>query len=369
MPRKTGTANLPLHGGRAPRWLFERMEQLAPAIVEAIVVDYGPSEVLARLSDPHWFQAFGCVLGFDWHSSGVTTTVCGALKSGLAGREADTGIYVAGGKGRASRNTPAELVDFGQRIGIDGERLAYTSRITAKVDSAAVQDGYQLYHHTFLLTQAGEWAVVQQGMRDGDGTARRYHWLGTGVTDFVCEPHAGIAAQTSEQLVLNLVARESGDARIATTQLAAERPAHVEREIASVLLDMPRRHWVDVRADVQPRNLHKVLLTTYEAQPRNFEELLMLPGVGAKSLRALALIGELVHGAVPSIRDPARFSFAHGGKDGYPFPVDRLSYDRSIDYLRTAVEKARISHSDRLHALRRVAALGTDTPSSNGARQ
>ena len=356
--RRTGTASLPLHGGRAPRWLFERMAQLAPAIVEAIVVDYGPSEVLKRLSDPYWFQAFGCVLGFDWHSSGVTTTVCGALKTGLAGREADTGIYVAGGKGGASRNTPAELIAFGSRLGLDGERLAYSSRITAKVDSAAVQDGYQLYHHTFLLTAQGEWAVVQQGMRDADGSARRYHWLGASVDDFVNEPHAGIAAARSEQTVLNLVATESAPSRDAATTLAAEKPARVEKEVADILsLDMPRRHWVDVRADVQPRNLHKVLLTTYEAQPQSFEQLLMLPGVGAKALRALTLIGDLVHGATPSTRDPARFSFAHGGKDGHPFPVDRLSYDRSIDYLRSALDRAKIGSSDRLAALRRLGEL------------
>ncbi len=360
MAKRTGTASLPLHGGRAPKWLFDRMAQLAPAIVEAIVVDYGPAEVLRRLSDPHWFQAFGCVLGFDWHSSGVTTTVCGALKEGLRGREADTGIYVAGGKGRTSRNTPAELVGFAEKLGLDGDRLAYTSRITAKVDSAAVQDGYQLYHHTFLLTSQGEWAVVQQGMRDADGSARRYHWLGSGVKDFVEEPHAGIAAAAPAQLVLDLTASDSAPSRTVATQLAQEAPARVETEVAKLLsLDMPRRHWVDVKADVQPRNLHKVLLTTYEAQPQDFESLLMLPGVGAKAIRALTLIGELVHGATPSTRDPARYSFAHGGKDGHPFPVDRQSYDRSIDWLRGALDRARLGHSDRLGALRRLDALAS----------
>jgi hypothetical protein len=360
MARRTGTSNLPLHTGRAPKWLFDRMTQLAPAIVEAIVVDYGPAEVLRRLSDPYWFQAFGCVLGFDWHSSGVTTTVTGAVKEGIRGLEKDLGFFAGGGKGAVSRNTPAELVAFGEKLGLDGDRLAYTSRITAKVDSAAVQDGYQLYHHTFLLTEHGEWAVVQQGMRDADGTARRYHWLGESVSDFVDEPHAGIAAAAPAQLVLDLTASDSAPSRSVATQLAQEAPARVEGEVARLLsLDMPRRHWVDVKADIQPRNLHKVLLTTYEAQPQDFESLLMLPGVGARALRALTLIGELVHGATPSTRDPARYSFAHGGKDGHPFPVDRRSYDRSIDWLRGALDRARIGHSDRLHALRRLDALAT----------
>src|SRR5690606_29088722 len=204
MSRRTGTADLPLHTGRAPAWLFDRMKQLAPAIVEAIVVDRGPHAVLERLSDSHWFQAFGCVLGFDWHSSGVTTTVCGALKEGLAGREADTGIHVAGGKGKTSRKTPDELVAIGARTGLGGDRLAYTSRMTAKVDSAAVQDGFGLYHHSFFVTTTGEWAVVQQGMRDGDGSARRYHWLGSRVDDFTNEPHAAVASDSSGGDVLNL---------------------------------------------------------------------------------------------------------------------------------------------------------------------
>jgi uncharacterized protein len=355
--RRTGTADLPLHGGKAPKWLFERMKQLAPAVVEAIVIEQGPAAVLERLSDPHWFQAFGCVLGFDWHSSGVTTTVCGALKEGLAGREADTGIWVAGGKGRTSLKTPQELLAIGARTGLDGGRLAYTSRMAAKVDSAAVQDGFDIYQHSFFVTTAGEWAVVQQGMRELDGSARRYHWLGSRVTDLVCEPHAAVASDAQQQTVLNLVAQESAPTRTASTNFAAEEPARTARELArAISLELPRRHWVDIEKDINPRHLKSVLLSTYEAAPQNFEALLAVKGVGPAALRALSLIAELLYGAPPSTRDPARFSFAHGGKDGFPFPVDRGTYDTSIDWLRTAVQRARIGEGDRVAALKRLAA-------------
>ena len=355
MSRRTGTADLPLHTGRAPAWLFDRMKQLAPAIVEAIVVDRGPAAVLERLSDPNWFQAFGCVLGFDWHSSGVTTTVCGALKEGLAGRESDTGIFVAGGKGKTSRKTPQELAAIGSRTGLDGNRLAYTSRMTAKVDSAAVQDGFDLYHHCFLVARTGEWAVVQQGMRDRDGSARRYHWLGSRITDLVNEPHAAVASESRGQAVLNLVASESAATRAASAQFAAEDPKVTAKEIArAITLELPRRHWVDIERDINPRHLQTVMLRTYEAAPADFERLLAVQGVGPAALRALSLISELLYGAPASTRDPARYSFAHGGKDGFPFPVDRASYDTSIDVMRSALDRARIGNMDRLHALRRL---------------
>lgn len=355
MSRRTGTASLPLHNGRAPAWLFERMRRLAPAIVEAIVIDRGPGVVLERLSDPHWFQAFGCVLGFDWHSSGVTTTVCGALKEGLAGREADTGIYVAGGKGKTSLKTPQELVAIGARTGLDGERLAYTSRTTAKVDSAAVQDGYALYHHSFFVTRDGEWAVVQQGMRDRDGTARRYHWLGSRATSLVEEPHAAIAAESRGDAVLNLVASESQRTREAAADFARREPDHVAKEIArAVSLELPRRHWIDIERDLNPRRLKSVLLGTYRREPADFEALLATPGVGPATLRALSLIAELLYGAPASTRDPARFSFAHGGKDGFPYPVDRDNYDRSIELLHDAVRRARIGRTERINAFRRL---------------
>jgi len=356
MPQRTGSATLPLHGGKAPRWLFDRMRQLAPAIAEVMILEHGRSVFLQRLSDPYWFQAFGCVLGFDWHSSGVTTTVCGALKEGLAPRSNDLGIFVAGGKGKVSRRTPSELMTFGEQLGMDGARLAYNSRMAAKVDSAAVQDGFGIYHHSFFLTSEGEWAVVQQGMRDNDGTARRYHWLGSQVTDFVNEPHAAIASDAQSQTVLNMVAGESSPARAASTEFARQEPRVIDREIARVItMALPSRHWVDIKRDVNPAHLRKVLVSTYEASPQNYEQLLAVPGVGPKAVRALALVADVVYGSPASMRDPARFSFAHGGKDGHPYPVNRAVYDHSVDWLREAVNKARIGHSDRLSALKRLA--------------
>ena len=361
MPTRTGSATLPLHGGRAPRWLFDRMSQLAPAIAEVIVLEHGRPEFLRRLSDPYWFQAFGCVLGFDWHSSGVTTTVCGALKDGLAKRGSELGIFVAGGKGKNSRRTPIELTEYGARSGVDGARLAYNSRMAAKVDSAAIQDGFGIYHHSFFVTTEGEWAVVQQGMRDHDGTARRYHWLGSHVRDFVNEPHTAIASDLSGETVLNMVATESSAARSVSTEFARLEPRVVDREIARVItMALPTRHWVDIKQDVNPAHLRKVLLSTYEANPQTYEQLLAVPGVGPKSVRALALVADVVYGSPASMRDPARFSFAHGGKDGHPYPVNRDVYDQSIDWLRVAVGKARIGHTDRLKALKRLSEFNSN---------
>jgi hypothetical protein len=356
MPQRTGSATLPLHGGKAPRWLFDRMAQLAPAIAEIIILEHGRSTFLQRLSDPYWFQAFGCVLGFDWHSSGVTTTVCGALKEGLAPREHELGIFVAGGKGKVSRRTPAELLAYGERLGMDGVRLAYNSRMAAKVDSAAVQDGFGIYHHSFFLTSDGEWSVVQQGMRGNDGTARRYHWLGSQVKDFVNEPHTAVASDGKTGSVLNMVAAESEQARSASTEFARLEPHVIDREIARVItMALPSRHWVDIKQDVNPAHLRKVLVSTYEANPQNFEQVLAVPGVGPKAVRALALVADVVYGSPASMRDPARFSFAHGGKDGHPYPVNREVYDHSVDWLREAVNKARIGQTDKMKALKRLA--------------
>ncbi|HEX6574302.1 MAG TPA: DUF763 domain-containing protein [Gemmatimonadaceae bacterium] len=358
MPQRTGSATLPLHGGKAPRWLFDRMTQLAPAIIEAMVIEHGRNQVLARLSDPYWFQAFGCVLGFDWHSSGVTTTVCGALKEGLTQRARDVGIFVAGGKGKASRKTPSELVDIGNRLSMDGDRLAYNSRMAAKVDTAGVQDGFQIYHHSFFVTTDGEWAVVQQGMRDNDGIARRYHWLGSQVNDFVNEPHAAVASDIKAESVLNMVADDSSSARVASADFARNEPRAVDREIARLIsMSLPSRHWVDIQKDVNPAHLRKVLLSTYEAQPKTFENLLSLPGVGPKTIRALALVSDIVYGSPASMKDPARFSFAHGGKDGHPYPVNRAVYDESIQFLRQAVNKAKIGRTDKLKALEQLSAF------------
>ena len=364
MAQRVGSATLPLHGGKAPRWLFDRMALLAPEIVEAIVIEHGRSALLERLSDPYWFQAFGCVLGFDWHSSGVTTTVCGALKQGLLPRARDLGLYVAGGKGKASRQTPIELTNIGAKLGMDGARLAYNSKMAAKVDSAALQDGFGIYHHSFFLSADGEWAVVQQGMRENDSAARRYHWLGSRVSDFVNEPHAAVASDVDAQLVLNMVASESTDARAASAEFARNEPRIAGREIARVIsMALPTRHWVDIERDINPAHLQKVLLTTYEQSPTNFEALLAIPGVGPKTVRALALVSDVVYGSPASMRDPARFSFAHGGKDGHPYPVNRVVYDQSISWLRDAVAKAKIGHSERLHALRRL--QSATEPASN----
>jgi len=273
----------------------------------------------------------------------------------LARHSGELGIFVAGGKGKVSRRTPSELIEYGVRTGVDGARLAYNSRMAAKVDSAAIQDGFGIYHHSFFVSSEGEWAVVQQGMRGNEGTARRYHWLGSQVRDFVNEPHAAIASESTGETVLNMVATESSTARSVSTEFARQEPRVIDREIAKVItMALPTRHWVDIKQDINPAHLRRVLLSTYEASPQNFEQLLAIPGVGPKSVRALALVADVVYGSPASMRDPARFSFAHGGKDGHPYPVNRVVYDQSVDWLREAVNKARIGHTDRLKALRRL---------------
>ncbi len=375
---RTGTAHLPLHGGQAPRWLFTRMVALSREILRVLTEEFGPAEVLRRVSDPHWFQAFGCVLGFDWHSSGLTTTTTGALKEAVKGREADVGIFVAGGKGAASRKTPSEIIVAGEHYSLarPAEELVYASRLAAKVDNTALQDGYQIYHHAFLFTPSGEWAVVQQGMNEENGWARRYHWLSTEVEDFVREPHSAVVSDERGQLVLNMVAEESGEARRASALLATEPPHKLVQELrrardlgtfgtsvpkqpqaedkGQLPLEMPRRHEVQL-ADIRPESLERTLLHTYEQPPAGFEDLLSRPGVGPKTIRALALLADLIYGAKASHRDPAKYSFAHGGKDGTPFPVDRETYDRSIDTLREAVNRAKIADREKLEAIRRLA--------------
>jgi hypothetical protein len=351
---RTGIANLPLHGGKAPRWLFDRMVPLAREITIAIVSDYGPDEMLRRLSHPYWFQAFGCVLGFDWHSSGVTTTLCGALKEGIRGIERDLGLFVAGGKGKTSRKTPAEIESWGEIIAIEPAPLVYASRMSAKVDSAAVQDGYQLYHHSFIFTARGSWTVVQQGMNETNRYARRYHWLGETVDDFVNEPHAAILSEARGQ-TLDLTAGESQPARTTITGIVTgEQPEKVVAELKRLkTLTLPARHQIYTR-DLHPDSLSRIILSTYERQPQDFERLLGLSGVGAKTIRALSLIAELVHGVAPSYRDPARYSFAHGGKDGIPYPVDRQTYDKSIELLSRAINRTKIGLGEKQQAFRRL---------------
>ena len=354
--RRTGTADLPLHGGRAPAWLFQRMTALAREVVVFMASEVGTAEILRRLSDPHWFQAFACVLGFDWHSSGVTTTATGALKEGVRGLEEDLGLFVAGGKGATSRRTPSEIERFCERIGRDPAPLVRASKVSAKVDNTAVQSGHQLYHHSFVFLTDGSWAVIQQGMSDETKTARRFHWLSESVRSFVEEPHAAVCDDARGDVLVNFVASESADARAAAVELAASDPrTSLDAITRASELVMPRRHELRL-ADVNPAYLDRILLKTYAAAPRDFEELLGISGVGPKTLRSLALVAELVYGAKASTRDPARYAFAHGGKDGTPFPVDRQTYDRTIAILENALNGARgVDRSERVKAFRRLA--------------
>jgi hypothetical protein len=346
--KRTGYASLPLHGGKAPAWLFARMVLLSREILTHIVEEFGAREVLRRLSDPFWFQAFGCVLGFDWHSSGVTTTVCGAVKESLRDTGPEWGLFAAGGKGAASKKSPAQIADACEQIGRDPDSLVYASRTAAKVDNAAVQDGYQLYHHMFLFTSSGEWSVIQQGMNDQTSTARRYHWLSEHLTSFVDEPHDAICCDVRGD-TLNLVASESREVRRASAELAGLPPDTTLEAIACVPeLRLP---------DVDTRYLSKILLKAYERAPGDFETLLGIEGVGPRTLRALALASELIYGTPASTRDPARFAFAHGGKDGIPFPVDRPTYDGTIEILHRAVDRAKVDRSERIKALKRLAAF------------
>jgi hypothetical protein len=350
---RTGIAHLPLHYGKAPSWLFQRMKQLSREVILFIIDAYGTEETLSRLSDPFWFQAFGCVLGFDWHSSGVTTTVCGALKEGIRGMERELGFYIAGGKGKASRKTPQEIEEICNQRSINGTALIYASRMSAKVDSAAVQDGYQIYHHCFFFTSRGDWAVIQQGMNEETRYARRYHWLSTGVKDFVCEPHWAVCCDQRNK-GLNLVALESEKSRQTITELSHEGPEFLITEGKKVNeLYLPMEHPIP-REKIHLERLEKIFLQIYEHSPKNFEQLLGLQGVGPKSLRALSLISELIHGVRPSFSDPTRFSFAHGGKDGHPYPVDRQTYDTTIEVLKRAIERARVGDREKMEAIRRL---------------
>ena len=335
------------------------MVKLAREITIHVTAEYGPEEMLRRLSDPFWFQAFGCVLGFDWHSSGVTTTVTGAVKEGIRGIEKDLGFFAGGGKGAVSRRTPGEIEAACERLSIDARPLVYASRMSAKVDSAAVQDGYQLYHHAFFFTPSGAWSVVQQGMNDGNGMARRYHWLSDRVESSVNEPHAAVCAESRAE-TMNLVAEESAGVRSSSAELARQKPGVVLSAIRELpVLTMPRRHAVLV-ADVNPQYLEKILLKTYEQAPADFEALLGMEGVGGRTLRALALVSEIIYGTPASTRDPARFSFAHGGKDGFPYPVDTGTYDKTVEVLRAAVTKAGIDRSERVAALKRLVKFGEE---------
>ncbi|HVQ36151.1 MAG TPA: DUF763 domain-containing protein, partial [Pyrinomonadaceae bacterium] len=353
--------DLPLHGGRVPQWLAERMTRLGTAITEAIVHDYGPSAFLSKLSDPFWFQAFGAVMGMDWHSSGITTSVMGALKRGLATRADELGIYICGGRGRHSRNTPNELRLVAGRRGFDGDNLVRTSRLTARIDNNAIADGFQIYLHSFIVTAQGEWAVVQQGLNDRSGMARRYHWHSASVRDFVADPHTGIVGE-NQGPIMNLVDAQAVPAQTALLNIAREHP---DRTLAAARhLVMPAHH--EVRAtNVDLKRLGAVLAVAYERDLHNFAELLLLEKLGPRTLQSLALVAEVVHGAPSRFNDPARFSFAHGGKDRHPFPVPLKTYDESLNFLRIALDRARegvrpgsgnsgVSSSEKLDGFRRL---------------
>jgi hypothetical protein len=348
--KRSGIADLPLHGGRVPPWLAERMTTLGTAIAEAVLYHYGSSELLTRLSDPFWFQAFGSVMGMDWHSSGITTSVMGALKRGLASRADELGIYICGGRGKQSRKTPDELRRIAETTGADGEALVRTSRLTARVDNNAVADGYQLYLHSFVLARDGEWAVVQQGMNDATGMARRYHWHSAHVRDFVSEPHTGIVGENQGE-IMNLVDREAALAQGALLDIVHEMPEATLDNIRR--LAMPEHH--DVRVgDVDLKRLGAVLALAYERDLRDFASLLLLEKLGPRTLQSLALVAEVVHGTPTRFQDPARFSFAHGGKDRHPFPVPLKTYDESISALRRSLDAAKLGNSDKLEGFKRL---------------
>ena len=348
--KRSGIADLPLHGGRVPPWLAERMTRLGTAITEMVVHDYGPAEFLARLSDPFWFQALGSVMGMDWHSSGITTSVMGALKRGLAPRAHELGIHICGGRGRHSRNTPAELLAVAGRTGLDGDQLVRTSRLTARIDNNAIVDGFQIYLHNFVLTSAGDWAIVQQGLNDATGTARRYHWHSASVRDFTSDPHNAIVGE-HQGTIMNLVDSRAKSAQEALLEIACEKP---ERTLAAARkLVAPRHHEVRVE-NLDLKRLGAVLAVAYEREFRDFASLLLLENLGPRTLQSLALIAEVVHGAPSRFSDPARFSFALGGKDRHPFPVPLKTYDESLSVLRRALDQAKLGHSDKLDGFRRL---------------
>src|SRR5947208_4475288 len=348
--KRSGVADLPLHGGRVPVWLAERMVRLGTGISEAILHHYGAGALLSRLSDPFWFQALGAVMGMDWHSSGITTSVMGALKRGLDSRSHELGIYICGGRGRHSRNTPDELRAVSGRCGFDGEALVRTSRLTARIDNNAIADGFQIYVHTFVLTADNQWAVVQQGMNDSTGMARRYHWHSSTVRDFTIAPHTAMVGEHQGE-IMNLVDREAKPAQAALLEIAREKPLITLQEATRLCL--PARHEVHA-PDVDLKRLGGVLAVAYDRQLHDFAELLLLEKLGPRTLQTLAIVAEVVHGAPVRFSDPARFSFALGGKDRHPFPVPLKTYDESLSVLQSSLDAARLGDADKLGGFERL---------------
>lgn len=348
--KRSGFAELPLHAGHVPRWLSERMTQLGAAISEAVICDYGTSEFLTRISDPFWFQALGCVMGMDWHSSGITTSVLGALKRGLNPKSHELGVTICGGRGKHSRKTPEELQAIANRSGLDGKSLVRTSRLTARIDNNAIADGFQLYQHSFIVTKNGEWAVVQQGMNPGRRLARRYHWHSASIRSFISDPHTAIVGE-HQGAILNLVDARAEPAQKAMLNIVRQNPETTLADIRKLVL--PTRHAVRMQ-DLDLRRLGSVLALAHERELNNFASLLLLEKLGPRTLQSLALIAEIVHGAPGRFSDPARFSFAHGGKDGHPFPVPLKTYDESISVLRRSLDAAKLGHTEKLDGFRRL---------------
>lgn len=352
---KRGYADLPLHYGTVPPWLAQRMCLLGGAIVEAIVTEYGRQELLQRLSDPFWFQSLGCVLGMDWHSSGITTSVMNALKKAINRRSAELGIYVCGGRGKASLHTPAELLEIAYKTGLNGDELVRCSKLSAKVDNTAVQDGFQLYLHSFVVSREGEWAVIQQGMNPNERMARRYHWLSTSFRSFMEEPHTSVCGK-NQGLILNLTDKLAAPTQEGILQLTRQTPDKLMQEVSLIL---PRHHEVKAE-DVNLKRLGAALLLAHETNVSDIESLLLLEGVGPRTLQSLTLVSEVIHGTPSRFSDPARFSFAHGGKDGHPFPVPTSVYDETIEVFDKAIRQARLGDKDKSEALKKLSTLSQE---------
>ncbi|MDH6307757.1 hypothetical protein M2451_000206 [Dysgonomonas sp. PFB1-18] len=352
---KRGHADLPLHYGTVPPWLAQRMSLLGGAIVEAIVAEYGRSALLQRLSDPFWFQSLGCVLGMDWHSSGITTSVMNALKKAINKRSGELGVYVCGGRGKSSRQTPAELLEIANKTGLDGEDLVRSSKLSAKVDNTAVQDGFQLYLHSFVVTLEGEWTVIQQGMNGDSRMARRYHWLSSSLRSFMEEPHTSVCGK-NQGLILNLTDIEADRTKNGILELTKEIPDTLMKEVSLIL---PNHH--DVRKeDVNLKRLGAALILAHETNVADIESLLLLEGVGPRTLQSLTLVSEVIHGTPSRFSDPARFSFAHGGKDGHPFPVPTRVYDETIEIFDKAIHQAKLGDKDKSDALKNLSKISQD---------
>jgi hypothetical protein len=348
--KRSGSADLPLHYGYVPKWLADRMAKLGFAITEAIVLEYGKEEVLRRLSDPFWFQSLGAVMGMDWHSSGITTSVMGALKKAINPHAKELGIYICGGKGKYSKETPVELLKIGNTTGLNANELVRCSKLSAKVDNTAIQDGFQLYTHNFIVSDTGQWTVVQQGMQPDSKTARRYHWHSDNIKSFVEEPHTGICG-INQGMILNLTDVAANTTRESILKVTHDKPELIMKEFQQLL--MPSHH--DVQAsDVNLKRLGSILWLAFEQHPDNFEELLLLNGVGPRTIQSLTLVSEVIHGTPSRFKDPARFSFAHGGKDGHPFPVPVKVYDETIQTLQTAVHKAKLGENDKAEAIKKL---------------